>query len=104
MAFVFVSYVCLYSTYITPIYIIYRNVVDQSRKCGTLKTTSNPAYALVGVSTGTDLSVTNKTADEMPSPPFHQPLPATPLPVAPPTGGIVGVAREGGVYDNIPDQ
>ena len=79
-------------------------------KGGALKTTPNPAYALVDVSPGTDSPVTNKTADElyeMPSPPSHHHLPATPLPVAPPTGGIVGVAREGekeGVYDNIPDQ
>ena len=94
-----------------PLYIItYRNVVDQSRydsKGDALKTT-NPAYALVGVSPGTNSPVTNKTADElyeMPSLLSHQNLPSTPLPV--PTGQNVGVAREGeegGVYDNIPDQ
>ena len=89
--------------------------MDQSRydtcgKGGALKTTTNPAYALVGVSPGTDSPVTNKTADdlyEMPSPPFHHHLPTTHLPVTPPTGRNVGVTREGeegGVYDTIPDQ
>ena len=41
----------------------------------------------------------------MPSPPSHQPLPTKPLPVAPPTSGIVGVAKERvevGAYANIP--
>ena len=64
-------------------------------------------YELVGVSPGTGPPVA-KAADktyEMPSPPSHQPLPTIPLSVAPPTGGDVGVAKEGeeeGVYDNIP--
>ena len=62
-------------------------------------------YELVGVSPGTGPPVA-KAADktyEMPSPPSHQPLPTIQLSVAPPTGGDVGVAREGeGVYDNIP--
>ena len=81
-----------------------RNEVDQSI-CNSA--TTNPAYALVGKSPWTDSPVTNKTADEMPSLPFYRPLPATPLSVTPPTGEIVGVAREGekeGVYDKIPDQ
>ena len=62
---------------------------------------------LVGVSPGTAPPIA-KAADktyEMSSPPSHQPLPAIPLSVAPPTGGDVGVAKEGeeeGVYDNIP--
>ena len=57
----------------------------------------------MGVSPGTAPPIT-KAADktyEMPSPPSHQPLPAIPLSVAPPTGGDVDVAKEG-VYDNIP--
>ena len=86
-------------------------MVDQSKydsRGGALKTTTNPAYGLVGVSPGTDSPATNETADdvyEIPSPPSHQNLPTTPLPM--PTGGNVGVAREGeegGVYDNNPDQ
>ena len=61
----------------------------------------------MGVSPGTAPPIA-KAADktyEMSSPPSHQPLPAIPLSVAPPTGGYVGVAKEGeeeGVYDNIP--
>ena len=61
-------------------------------------------YELVGVSPGTAPPIA-KTADktyEMPSPPSHQPLPAIPLSVTLTTGGIVGVAKEGEVYDNIP--
>ena len=106
-----------------PLYTFYRNVVDLSmsaHKGGALTTTTNPAYEmtkqggqgsheyeLVGVSPGTAPPIA-KAADktyEMPSPPSHQPLPAIPLSVAPPTGGDVGVAKEGeeeGVYDNIP--
>ena len=88
-----------------------------AHKGGALTTTTNPAYEmtkqggqesheyeLVGVSPGTAPPIA-KAADKtylMPSPPSHQPLPAIPLPVAPPTGGDVGVAKEGGVYDNIP--
>ena len=43
--------------------------------------------------------------DEVSSSRSHLPLPDIPLPVAPPTGGEVGVFREGeeqGVYDYIP--
>ena len=64
-------------------------------------------YELVDVSPGTAPPIA-KAADktyEMPSPPSHQPLPAIPQSVAPPTGGDVGVAKEveeEGVYDNIP--
>ena len=84
-----------------------------AHKGGALTTTTNPAYEMtkqggqVGVSPGTVPPIA-KAADktyEMPSPPSHQPLPAIPLSVAPPTGGDVGVAKEGeeeGVYDNIP--
>ena len=97
--------------------------MDLSTSAGALTTTTNPAYEivkqrdgggqgsheyeLVDVSPGTGPLVA-KAADktyEMPSPPFHQPLPTIPLSVAPPTGGDVGVAKEGGeegVYDNIP--
>ena len=85
-------------------------MADQSRydsKGDALKTTTNPAYALVGVSPGTNSPVTKTAVElyEMPSPPSHQTLPSTPLPA--PTGRNVVVAREGeegGVYDNIPDQ
>ena len=88
-----------------------------AHKGGALTTTTNPAYEimkqggqgsheneLVGVSPGTAPPIADKTY-EMPSPPSHQPLPVIPLSVAPPTGGNVGVAKEGeeeGVYDNIP--
>ena len=91
-----------------------------AHKGGALTTTTNPAYEmmkqggqgsheceLVGVSPGTAPPIA-EAADktyEMPSPPSHQPLPAIPLSVAPPTGGDVGVAKEGeeeDVYDNIP--
>ena len=91
-----------------------------ARKGGALTTTTNPAYEmtkqggqgsheyeLVDVSPGTAPPIA-EAADktyEMPIPPSHQPLPAIPLSVAPPTSGDVGVAKEGeeeGVYDNIP--
>ena len=64
-------------------------------------------YELVGVSSEIGPPVA-KAADktyEMPSPPSCQPLPTIPLSVAPPTGGDVGVAKEGeaeAVYDTIP--
>ena len=79
-----------------------------AHKGGALTTATNPAYEmtkqggqgsheyeLVGVSPGTVPPIA-KAADktyEMPSPPS---LPDIPLSVAPPTGGDVGVAKEGG--------
>ena len=78
-------------------------------KGGPLQTTPNPAYAVVGVSPGTHSPITKAVGDiyEVPSPLSHQTLPTASLSVAPPTCGIVGVAREGieeDVHDNIPDQ
>ena len=78
-------------------------------------TTTNPAYELMkqrgeewgegtyeyevlSTSSGAGPSITT-------SPISRQPLPIIPLPVPPPTGGDVGVARVGeedDVYDNIP--
>ena len=40
---------------------------------------------------------------EVPSPPYsHQPVPAIPLPVAPPTSENVGGAGEEAMYETIP--
>ena len=64
-----------------------------------------PEYEVVSVPPETNPPLA-QTAYEIPSlPPSHQPLPAIPLPVAPPTGEDVGVAKEEeeeGMYDNIP--
>ena len=67
---------------------------DTCREGGALKTTTNPAYGLVGVSSGTDSPVTADKLYEIPSPPSHHHIPATPLPAVSPTGGDVGVVRE----------
>ena len=97
-------------TVIQCLFIPCRNVVDQSRydsKGDALKTTTNPAYALVGVSPGTDSPVSNKTADALYEIPSLQTLSTTALPMSLPTNGIVSAAREGeekGVSDNIQDQ
>ena len=87
------------------------DLTTHDSKGGPLQTTPNPAHAVVGVSPGTHPPITNLKAVgdiyEVPSLPSHQPLPTASLSVAPPTCGIVGVAREGieeGVHDNIPDQ
>ena len=62
-------------------------------------------YELVGLSqvTGPPIAKAADKTYEMPSLPSHQPLPTIPLSMFPPTGGDVGVAKEGeaeGVYDN----
>ena len=88
------------------------------QKGGSIPTTTNTAYEMMklGRQDGPEYEVVSvppetspplaKTVDDIPSlPPSHQPLPAIPLIVAPPTGGDEGVAKEGedeGMYDNIP--
>ena len=62
----------------------------------------DPDYEVVNVPPETSSSLVKP--DEVPSC-SHLPLPDIPLPVAPSTGGEVGVFREGeeqGVYDYIP--
>ena len=51
-------------------------------------------YEPVGVTASTDPPIT-MAADEIYEMPSPQPLPTIPLSVTPPTGGDVGVAREG---------
>ena len=84
-------------------------------KYGSILTTTNTAYEMMKLGEQDDpeyevVNVPPETSsslvksDEVPSR-SHQPLPDIPLPVAPPTGGDVGVAKEGeedDVYDNIP--
>ena len=99
-------------------YCIYSHAVGSSpdvQKGGSIPTTTNAAYEMMKLGEQDDpeyevVNVPPETSsslvkpDEVPSH-SHQPLPDIPLPVAPPTGGNVGVAKEGeeeGVYDNIP--
>ena len=88
---------------------------QDGQKGGSIPTTTNAAYEMMKLGEQDDpeyevVNVPPETSsslvkpDEVPSH-SHLPLPDIPLPVAPPTGGEVGVAKEGeeeGVYDNIP--
>ena len=82
-----------------------------------ITTTPNTAYEMMkqGGRVGGEYEVVNSPPGgpplskdlegmyEVPSPPSsHQPMPAIPLPVAPPTSGNVGGAGEEAVYESIP--
>ena len=87
---------------------------QDGQKGGSIPTTTNTAYEMMklGEQDGPEYEVVSEPPgtssflvkpDEVSSH-SNQPLPDIPLPVAPPTGGNVGVAKEGeeeGVYDHI---